>query len=180
MGKIKIKYYCLATSLLVLWYGQLCNIQSKSPSKPHAPVYWCRAWSYTGVIAGQRDPTLPFSLNELQEQANPPAYSVLLIYRRSARQRATFCFGDVWVGGGTANCRTRAIGETGGRTSVWVTCDRGGQLSEGVMGQDCCVGLGQARQPQLRFICVWKRCGFSITAEWTRRICMQLQASVFC
>jgi len=63
---------------------------------------------------------------------------------RRARQRATFCIGGVWVRGGTENCRTRAIGERGGRTSVWVTYDRGGRLPEGVLswGRDCCMGVG--------------------------------------
>ena len=36
-------------------------------SEPHAPVYWCSGWWWTGVIAGQRDPALPFPLQNLQD-----------------------------------------------------------------------------------------------------------------
>ena len=45
-------------------------------SEPHALAYWCSGWWWTGVIASQRDPTLPFPLDDLQEHANPPTYSL--------------------------------------------------------------------------------------------------------
>ena len=55
--------------------GQLCDVQNMSPREPRTPVYWCSGWSWTGVIAGQLHPTLPFPLNDLQEHGNPLTYS---------------------------------------------------------------------------------------------------------
>jgi hypothetical protein len=62
------------------------------------------------VTAGQRDSTV----NGLPGCATPSTCGTSLMDRRRARQRATFCIGDVWVRGGTVNCRTRAIREREG------------------------------------------------------------------
>jgi len=104
--------------------------------------------------------------------------TVLLMDRQWVRQHATFCIGDVWVCGGTVNCQTHAIG---GRTSVWVTYDQGGQLPEGVLswgGRGIAAWwLDRTRQLQLHFVCVVERSGFSLMTEWMRgETCMLQQA----
>ena len=62
-----------------------------------------------GVTAGQRDPTLPFLLNDLQERATLPTYS--FVYRWRARLRAMLQMDETWVGGGAVNCQTCALGK---------------------------------------------------------------------
>jgi len=123
--------------------SQQCDVQSMSPSAPHARelMHW--------MVVDSRDrwPTRSHchvSVQRSTGSCNSLQRTVPLMGRRPARQRATICIGDVWVRGGTANCRTCAIVKRGRRTSVWVTYDRGGRLPEGVLswGRDCCVGVG--------------------------------------
>ena len=83
---------------------------------------------------------------------------------------------ETLVGSRTVNC---AIREGRDKHTIKV------QLQEGVQHRHragiAASGLDQTRQPQLGFVCVVERCGFSLTAERTREGTHMLQqACVVC
>ena len=87
-----------------------------------------------------------------------------LIYRQQARRRGMLRIDETWVGRGTVNCRTRAIRE-GKKTSI----RRKSNSQKGVQRRPrsgiAAWGLDQTRRPQLDFVCVVERCGFSVLSN---------------
>ena len=115
------------------------------------------------MTACQGDPALPVLHNDLQENATP-TYSSPLVNRWWARRRETLQLDETWVGGGTVNCRTCAIGK-GKKTSIR-SKSNSQRMFDVVIGQGLLRG-GWIKRDSRSWVssALWSGAGFSVTTD---------------